>query len=93
VGLKRQARAPAVTAARIGAITIAFLAVCSPAHAADAELVPIRMAGNISGGQGEVPYVVQKFGLDRKHGLVLDEVALSAPSMSAAGRQRRETCP
>ncbi len=37
------------------------------------------MAVNLSGGQGEVPYVVQKFGLDRKHGLVVDEVALSAP--------------
>src|SRR5579862_9047102 len=75
VGLKRSI----VATARLAAVGLALLPVSLAARAADTDLVPVRMAVNLSGGQGEVPYVVQKFGLDKKHGLSLEEVALSAP--------------
>jgi len=39
----------------------------------------VRMAVIGSSGQDEVPYVVQRFGLDRKHGLALEIVDFAVP--------------
>jgi len=68
-----------VIAARVAALAFAVLAAATGARAADESPVPVRIAVILSGGQGEVPYVVRRFGLDKKHGLAMEQVALSAP--------------
>jgi NitT/TauT family transport system substrate-binding protein len=41
--------------------------------------IPVRIGVIKSAGQGDVTYVIQRFGIDRKHGLALSQVDLSAP--------------
>jgi NitT/TauT family transport system substrate-binding protein len=49
-------------------------------HAASAqEPIEVRFGVIASGGQGEVPYAIRQFNLDRKYGFVLQEVDLTAP--------------
>ncbi len=58
----------------------AAAALAVPARIALAqEAVPIRMGVIASGGQTEIPYAVQKHALDKKYGIALQEVDLSAP--------------
>jgi NitT/TauT family transport system substrate-binding protein len=55
-------------------------ALAVPARVAVAqEPVPVRIGVIASGGQTEVPYAVQKYALDKKYGIALQEVDLSAP--------------
>src|SRR5262249_38266984 len=46
---------------------------------AAAAAIPVRFAVIGSSGQSEVPYAVQRYGLDRKHGLALQIVDFAAP--------------
>jgi len=58
----------------------ALSALALPARIAVAqEAVPVRIGVIASGGQTEIPYAVQKYALDRKYGLAMQEVDLSAP--------------
>ncbi len=57
----------------------AFFAVLLSPLAGWSADIPIRIGVVTSGGQGEVPYVIQQFGLDKKHGLSMQVVELSAP--------------
>lgn len=41
--------------------------------------VPLRIAAIGSGGQDEVPFAIQRFGLDKKHGLAMELVDFAAP--------------
>ena len=41
--------------------------------------IPLRMAVSPSSGQGALPYVIQKFGLDRKYGFALEQVDFASP--------------
>jgi NitT/TauT family transport system substrate-binding protein len=45
----------------------------------DPSLVPVRIAVIGSSGQDEVPYAIQQFGLDKKHGLALEVIDYAAP--------------
>jgi ABC-type nitrate/sulfonate/bicarbonate transport system substrate-binding protein len=66
--------------AAIAAALVAAWLGAHPAQAADdASAVPIRIAVNTSGGQGEVPYVINQFQLDKKYGFDVQIVDFSAP--------------
>jgi ABC-type nitrate/sulfonate/bicarbonate transport system substrate-binding protein len=41
--------------------------------------IPVRIGVIRSGGQGDVTYVIRQSGIDRKYGLALQQVDLSAP--------------
>src|SRR5580700_5750523 len=41
--------------------------------------LPVRIAAIGSGGQDEVPYAVQRFGLDKKYGLAMELIDFAAP--------------
>jgi NitT/TauT family transport system substrate-binding protein len=59
------------------ALFVAFAGV--PSGAPRADEIPVRIGVIKSAGQGDVAYVIAQFGLDKKHGLVLQQVDLSAP--------------
>lgn len=42
-------------------------------------LIPVRIAVSPPSGQGAVPYVIRKFGLDRKYGFTLEQVDFASP--------------
>lgn len=52
--------------------------------AEDSGLVPVRIAVIGSSGQAEVPYAVQQFGLDKKHGLAMELIDFAAPGQQYA---------
>jgi NitT/TauT family transport system substrate-binding protein len=67
-------------AMRRSSFLAATVALAAPARIAVAqEAVPVRMGVIASGGQTEIPLAVQKYALDRKYGIALQEVDLSAP--------------
>lgn len=62
-------------------IRFAFLValVGAPAAGRGADEIPIRIGVIKSAGQADVTYVIQQFGIDKKHGLAAQQVELSAP--------------
>lgn len=62
----------------IGPVLLAALA-GAPSGGWGAEDIPVRIGVIKSAGQGDVTSVIQRFGIDRKHGLTLQQVDLSAP--------------
>ena len=51
----------------------------APSDGRGADEIPIRIGVIKSGGQADVTYVIQQFGIDKKHGLTVQQVELSAP--------------
>jgi NitT/TauT family transport system substrate-binding protein len=68
-----------VSALRRSAFLAAAAAAAAPRVVRAQETVTLRMGVIPSGGQTVVPYAVQRHGLDRKHGIALQQVDLSAP--------------
>lgn len=53
--------------------------VASAAPAASQSPIAVRIAAIGSGGQDEVPFAIQKYGLDKKHGLAMQLVDFAVP--------------
>jgi NitT/TauT family transport system substrate-binding protein len=51
----------------------------APADVRGADPIPIRIGVIKSAGQADVTYVIQQFGIDKKYGLAVQQVELSAP--------------
>ncbi len=68
-----------MTALRRAGFLAAAAVAAAPAVLRAQEATPVRVGVIASGGQTEVPLAVQKYGLDKKYGLALQEVDLSAP--------------
>ncbi len=51
----------------------------APSHGRGADEIPIRIGVIKSAGQADVTYIIQQFGIDKKHGLAVQQVELSAP--------------
>lgn len=73
--VKRLVRALAIMAGLLS------LAACGKADEAPATEgpIPVRIAVSPSSGQGSVPYVIRKFGLDRKYGFKIEQVDFASP--------------
>src|SRR5258708_1879901 len=50
-----------------------------PSDGWGADEIPVRIGVIKSAGQADVTYVIQQFGIDKKHGLAVQQVELSAP--------------
>jgi NitT/TauT family transport system substrate-binding protein len=64
---------------RVAWLTAAAASALGPAVARAQTPIPIRFAVIGSSGQSEVPYAIQRHGLDRAHGLALEVVDFAAP--------------
>jgi NitT/TauT family transport system substrate-binding protein len=62
----------------IGFLLLAVLA-GFPCDGRTADEIPIRIGVIKSAGQSDVTYVIRQFGIDKKHGLAVQQVELSAP--------------
>jgi NitT/TauT family transport system substrate-binding protein len=51
----------------------------APSHGRGADQIPIRIGVIKSAGQADVTYIIQQFGIDKKHGLAAQQVELSVP--------------
>ena len=51
----------------------------APSEGRGADEIPVRIGVIKSAGQADVTYVIRQFGIDKKHGLAVLEVELSAP--------------
>ena len=50
-----------------------------PLPAAAQAPIPVRLAAIGSGGQDEVPFAIQRYGLDKKHGFALELIDFAVP--------------
>jgi NitT/TauT family transport system substrate-binding protein len=51
----------------------------APSEGRGADEIPVRIGVIKSAGQADITYVIRQFGIDKKHGLAVREVELSAP--------------
>jgi len=59
------------------AVLVTFVG--APADGRGADEIPIRIGVIKSAGQADITYVIRQFGIDKKHGLAVQQVELSAP--------------
>lgn len=64
---------------RMTGLALLTAAAVASSAAWGADDTPVRIGVIKSAGQSDVPYVLRQFGIDRKHGLVVTEVDMSAP--------------
>jgi NitT/TauT family transport system substrate-binding protein len=65
--------------ARGRVIVLALLAAFLPSAGWGADEIAVRIGVIKSGGQSDITYVAQRFGIDKKNGLAVQQVDLSAP--------------
>jgi ABC-type nitrate/sulfonate/bicarbonate transport system substrate-binding protein len=64
---------------RIIGITVLAALAGAPSDGRGADEIPVRIGVIKSAGQADITYVIRQFGIDKKHGLAVQQVELAAP--------------